>query len=67
MVWCDLGSRRHPRSRKRFLYAPPDAPPTIRHKFIPKFGANLGPKQGPLRPQTVSFGRQGQQPQEDFW
>jgi len=34
MVWCDRRSLRHPRCRKRFLYAPPDALPTIRHRFI---------------------------------
>ena len=33
----------------------------------PNLGANLGPKQGPFRPQTVPLGCQGQRTQRDFW
>jgi hypothetical protein len=57
MVWCDRRSRRHPRSRKRFLYALPDAPPTIRHQFfIGRQDARFPPlhrKGGKLQPFTL--------------
>jgi hypothetical protein len=33
----------------------------------PQFGANLGPKLGPFRPQSGVLGRQRQQTQQDFW